>query len=210
MLGQAVRRFATSAVRSSHYAEGPGKVRASLRRSYVLTRVVICFRPCLQPHANRSQRHLEVISVILQYHDYRKGSYLKILITLSCLFECISSKSPANYHTCNLCDDVLVSGRGVSSCLCIHNILHTRQHFRFVTSKICAGGISLYFLVVFFPPENSDIQLAPLLSALVLAWCQYFLLVAVRSLPRLSYLQTLAKLYSQDFNHLLVMMKELN
>ncbi|KAK2911751.1 hypothetical protein Q8A67_003884 [Cirrhinus molitorella] len=25
MLGQAVRRFATSAVRSSHYAEGPGK-----------------------------------------------------------------------------------------------------------------------------------------------------------------------------------------
>lgn len=27
MLGQAVRRFATSAVRSSHYAEGPGNVR---------------------------------------------------------------------------------------------------------------------------------------------------------------------------------------
>lgn len=26
MLGQAVRRFTTSAVRSSHYAEGPGKV----------------------------------------------------------------------------------------------------------------------------------------------------------------------------------------
>lgn len=61
-----------------------------------------------------------------------------------------------------------------------------------------------------FSPENSNIQLAPLLSALVLAWCHYFLLVAIRSLPRLSYLPTLAKLYSQGFNHLLVMMKELN
>lgn len=75
--------------------------------------------------------------------------------------------------------------------------------------KLCGGNFALFPCCV-FPPENSDIQLAPLLSALVLAWCQYFLLVAIRSLPRLSYLPTLAKLYSQGFNHLLVMMKELN
>lgn len=78
--------------------------------------------------------------------------------------------------------------------------------------NLCTGNFAVFFLVVFFPPApaNANIQLAPLLSALLLAWCQYFLLVAIRSLPRLSYLPTLAKLYSQGFNHLLVMMKELN
>lgn len=43
MLGQAVRRFATSAVRSSHYAEGPGKVRSSFPRIYIIGGLVIVF-----------------------------------------------------------------------------------------------------------------------------------------------------------------------
>ncbi|CAI5650590.1 unnamed protein product [Oreochromis niloticus] len=42
MLGQAVRRFATSAVRSSHYAEGPGKVRPPPDSSSFTIMVVFC------------------------------------------------------------------------------------------------------------------------------------------------------------------------
>lgn len=48
MLGQAVRRFTTSAVRSSHYAEGPGKVISVVFRIFylVVTCDVALSRPC--------------------------------------------------------------------------------------------------------------------------------------------------------------------
>lgn len=41
MLGQAVRRFTTSAVRSSQYGEGPGKVKSSYQPSIVVINVIL-------------------------------------------------------------------------------------------------------------------------------------------------------------------------
>lgn len=43
MLGQAVRRFTTSAIRASHYAEGPGQVPSSLS----LSRALLQYTPLL-------------------------------------------------------------------------------------------------------------------------------------------------------------------
>lgn len=49
MLGQAVRRFTTSAVRSSHYAEGPGKVISCFETfCSTINCDVVLSRPCLQ------------------------------------------------------------------------------------------------------------------------------------------------------------------
>lgn len=61
-----------------------------------------------------------------------------------------------------------------------------------VTLKFAPGNF-LYSLDL-FPPQQSNLQMKfpPFLPALALA-CQYFLLVAIRSLPRLSYLRINAK-----------------
>lgn len=42
MLGQTVRRFATSAVRSSHYPEGPGSVRLPPESESFTVMVLFC------------------------------------------------------------------------------------------------------------------------------------------------------------------------
>lgn len=72
MLGQAVRRFATSAVRSSHYAEGPGKVRSSLWRSYVQSGLLFVSGLVFSHMLTVASFNLEVMPVILLDHDYMK------------------------------------------------------------------------------------------------------------------------------------------
>lgn len=87
MLGQAVRRFATSAVRSSHYAEGPGKVRplpdsSSFTIMVVFCDEALCVRTALTLASGTWRSCLSVDKSVIVYRAKIAGLWLFYILHL--------------------------------------------------------------------------------------------------------------------------------